>query len=100
MVAIEKIHEMFPELEEIKDQELREKTAAVWKDAMDRGGWEDMAGVPFTLIIDDLDELIAEHEAVEGQVDISATIPVCAAARSQTLVFPAAGPRPRTHSEQ
>ncbi len=61
MVAIEKIHEMFPELEEIKDQELREKTMAVWKDAMDRGGWEDMAGVPFTLIIDDLDEDLIEH---------------------------------------
>ena len=61
MVAIEKIHEMFPELEEMEDQELKERTAAVWKDAMERGGWEDLTGVPFTLLVPDLEEDLVEH---------------------------------------
>ena len=61
MVTLKRIKEMFPELEEIKDRKLREQTAAVWKDAMEKGGWDDLRGVPFTLLINDLDEDLVEH---------------------------------------
>jgi hypothetical protein len=45
----------FPEFNEIKDEALRRKTAAVWKRGMELGGLktrEDLDRLPFTLLID------------------------------------------------
>ncbi len=44
-----------PEIELIEDKELREKVLAVWREALELGGWEllDVEKIPFTLLIPD-----------------------------------------------
>ncbi len=48
-----KIEEIFPEVNKIKDAELREKVIKVWEYAIERGGWKDfpLKNIPFTLLI-------------------------------------------------
>ena len=50
---LEAVCRLFPEIETIKREEIRNKVAAVWADAMDLGGWsaEDLETIPFTLLI-------------------------------------------------
>lgn len=50
----DKIKELLPELGDIEDGSLRAKVVAVYKAALERGGWqpEDMARLPSTLLID------------------------------------------------
>ena len=45
---------IFPELEWIEDDRLAARVAAVWEDALTRGGWKanDLDGIPFTLLVD------------------------------------------------
>lgn len=59
----EEIKKLLPELELIRDAELREKTATVWAEAMERGGWkaEDLARIPFTLLIPGTNINLIEH---------------------------------------
>ncbi len=48
-----KIEELFPEVNEIKDSELRESVIKIWEYAIQKGGWEDfpLDKIPFTLLI-------------------------------------------------
>jgi len=59
----EKIKELLPEINEIKDAGLRGKVAAVIQAALERGGWQpaDMTRIPFTLLIDPCPASYAEH---------------------------------------
>lgn len=50
----------FPEINEIKDAELREKVIKTWVTAMERGGWNDLKGIPYTLVIETNREFV-EH---------------------------------------
>ncbi|MGC9554957.1 MAG: HDIG domain-containing metalloprotein [Thermoplasmatota archaeon] len=43
--------DLFPLLSEIKDKDLREKVVDCWQLAMKKGGWEDLDGIPFTLLV-------------------------------------------------
>jgi putative nucleotidyltransferase with HDIG domain len=54
---------LLPELQLIKDPELREMTAKVWTEAMKRGGWgvKDLAEMPFTLLIKHTDVNLITH---------------------------------------
>ncbi len=49
----EELIKLLPELNLIQDTELREKTLAVWEDAITMGGWTvaDLEKIPFTLLI-------------------------------------------------
>ncbi|MBL3593854.1 MAG: HD domain-containing protein [Synergistaceae bacterium] len=49
----EKIREMIPEIEWIHDKDLQEKVVDTYVEALETGGWkpEDMAWIPFTLLI-------------------------------------------------
>jgi putative nucleotidyltransferase with HDIG domain len=64
-VSVDKaiIHELLPELELIRREDLREAVAATWADAMDQGGWvpEDLPGIPFTLLIPDCKFDLVHH---------------------------------------
>ncbi|EMR74936.1 hypothetical protein MBGDF03_00660, partial [Thermoplasmatales archaeon SCGC AB-540-F20] len=42
------IEKCFPELQWIKDTDLRGKVVEVWKKAADRGKWNTLDDVPFT----------------------------------------------------
>jgi putative nucleotidyltransferase with HDIG domain len=59
----EVIYKLLPEIEMIKQDELREKVAAVWADAIDLGGWkpDDLDAIPFTLLIPECDISLILH---------------------------------------
>ncbi len=59
----EKLIELMPEFNLIKNEDLREKTIAVWIEAIERGGWkiEDLQRIPFTLLIPDCPVNIIQH---------------------------------------
>jgi putative nucleotidyltransferase with HDIG domain len=58
-----KLLSLIPELQHIDDHELREKTTAIWVEAMAKGGWtiEDLQEMPFTLLIEKTPINIIEH---------------------------------------
>jgi len=51
MGVIEEICEVLPEIDQIKDAQLRDNVVATWEDGLARGGWtpKDMQRMPFTL---------------------------------------------------
>ncbi len=59
----EKIKELLPELAEIEDDALRAKVVAAYEAALERGGWrpEDMARMPFTLLLEPCPATYVEH---------------------------------------
>lgn len=65
---------IFPEFNMIKNEELREKTITVWKEAIERGGWKvsDLEKIPFTLLIPNCPVNIIQHTRGVTQVAIEA----------------------------
>jgi putative nucleotidyltransferase with HDIG domain len=59
----EKILEILPEIELIKDAELRRQTAQVWEDAIIDGGWtiEQILKMPFTVHVENCNITFIEH---------------------------------------
>ncbi|OGD30155.1 MAG: hypothetical protein A2Y56_10110 [Candidatus Aminicenantes bacterium RBG_13_63_10] len=59
----EKLLKLMPEFGEVEDADLREKTTAVWLEAMREAGWtfDDLAKMPFTLLIADTPVNLVEH---------------------------------------
>jgi putative nucleotidyltransferase with HDIG domain len=81
----EKITGLLPELSEIEDDELRAKVVTAYEAALERGGWqpEDMARMPFTLLLEPCPATYAEH---------TRAVTRCAAAAAAVLAE-AYGPR-------
>ena len=50
-----KVRDLLPEIELIKQEDLRDRVAETWADAIEQGGWslEDLGSIPFTLLIQD-----------------------------------------------
>jgi hypothetical protein len=67
----EKLLELIPEFNQIKDQELKEKTIRVWEKALKIRNMtpEDMLRMPFTLLIDPCPANFVEH--TRGVVNVS-----------------------------
>jgi putative nucleotidyltransferase with HDIG domain len=59
----QELFELLPELGEISDSELQEKTIKVWLEAMKGGNWkiEDLHLIPFTLLIENTSVNLIEH---------------------------------------
>jgi len=57
------IIKLLPELDEIHDTQLRDKIIAVWQEAIEMGGWKipDLAEMPFTLLVKDVNITFIEH---------------------------------------
>jgi putative nucleotidyltransferase with HDIG domain len=55
------ISSMFPEIKKISDDGLREMVVSMWEIAMDEGGWSDLEGIPFTLLIPDAPYDLVTH---------------------------------------
>jgi len=69
----EQIRDAFPELESIEDDDLREKTVAVWTLALERGGWRDIQDIPHTWNITELntvDHLRGVYKVAMASADI------------------------------
>lgn len=66
-MGVEQIAELFPNLMDITDPDLREKVAAVWNEAIETGcggrGWttDELRAVPFTLLAGEIDLRYIEH---------------------------------------
>jgi putative nucleotidyltransferase with HDIG domain len=65
------ILEMFPEVHEIKNQELSEGVVIVWLEAMKQGGWSDLS-LPFTLEVPATKISLAVHTREVTQIAINA----------------------------
>lgn len=59
----EKLELLFPEINLIEQADLREKTKAVWVEALKESGWavDDLAKIPFTLLIPNTEVSLAAH---------------------------------------
>lgn len=59
----DEIKKLLPELDEIEDDALRDKVVAAYEAALERGGWrpEDMARMPFTLLLEPCPATFVEH---------------------------------------
>ena len=59
----DEILELLPELNEIRDADLREKVIAVWTESITSGGWqpEELLEIPFTLLAGRIDMFFIEH---------------------------------------
>ena len=57
------IIDLFPEINQIKDEDLKKKVVSVWEEAIKQGGWrvEDLEKIPFTLLIPDCRVNLIEH---------------------------------------
>ncbi len=57
------IVKILPEIDLIKDGELRKKVIETWEEAIELGGWscEDLDKIPFTLLIPETDISIVDH---------------------------------------
>ncbi len=61
-----RIEEIFPEVNGIKDPELRRKVIEIWEYAIEKGGWKDypLDKIPFTLLIPTERNLVEHTRAV------------------------------------
>jgi len=66
------VKQTFPEVNEIEDGGLREKVVKAYAAAMERGGWDALEEIPFTLIIPDLDKNFVQHIRQVTQMAIAA----------------------------
>jgi len=59
----DEILSIFPEINEIKDETLRTKTAATWAAAMERSdlNYDDLRTMPFTLLVSNVNVTFVEH---------------------------------------
>jgi putative nucleotidyltransferase with HDIG domain len=60
MVEKSDIENCFSELQWIKDEDIKDKVVEVWKKAADRGKWDSLEDVPFTLLFEN-SGLLTEH---------------------------------------
>ncbi len=71
----EKIKKIWPEIELIKDEEIKEKTYQCWEYAIDNSPLEpeDLEKIPFSLLIDNVDISFMNHKrtAVQLSIDIA-----------------------------
>lgn len=66
----EKLLQLFPEIEQIRDGAIRQKTLDTLRDAIELGGWspEDLDAIPFTLLIKDTKVSFRQHTRAVTQM--------------------------------
>ncbi|MFQ5492053.1 MAG: HDIG domain-containing metalloprotein [Phycisphaerae bacterium] len=59
----DRIKQLLPELDEIRDEGLREKVIKVWAESITAGGWqpEELLDIPFTLLAGKIEMKFIEH---------------------------------------
>ena len=57
------IRKLIPEVDSIRDEDLREKVLDVWEDCMKTGGWttDELMRIPFTLLAGEINIMFLEH---------------------------------------
>jgi hypothetical protein len=71
----DELQSLIPEFGQIADASLREKTLAVWEDALKRGGFSlsDLKRMPFTILVDGVAISFIEHVRTVAQLCIAMT---------------------------
>jgi hypothetical protein len=61
---------LIPEIDQIEDPILRDQVTSVWEDALAQGGWnlDDLATMPYTLLVEDLTISFPEHVSVVARL--------------------------------
>lgn len=67
----EYVKEIFPEVDEIEDDALRQKVIKAWAFAIEKGGWNSIDDIPFTLMVPDVKETFVEHTRRVTQMAIA-----------------------------
>lgn len=69
-----KMEELFPEINQIKNENLKNQVASTWEEAIQKGGWqiEDLKTIPFTLLIPNCQVNLIEHTNAVTQTAIKA----------------------------
>lgn len=59
----DRLKKLMPEIDWVQDEDLKEKVIKTYQDALEMGGWEpeDMAKIPFTLLIKDCPASLLVH---------------------------------------
>jgi hypothetical protein len=67
------LSDLIPEIDHIEDSELRGQVEAVWADACAQGGWslDDLATMPYTLLVEDVTISFPEHVSVVARLCIA-----------------------------
>jgi putative nucleotidyltransferase with HDIG domain len=62
----QELTQLIPEFNMIEDDDLRDRTIAVWEEALELGGWtlDQLQSMPYTLLVEDVDITFAEHVSV------------------------------------
>lgn len=60
---VEVVHRLFPEVKEIRDQQLRNQVVACWSEAIEFRGWTEelLRNIPFTLLADNVKITFIDH---------------------------------------
>jgi len=71
-VSREKILQLLPEIADIEDSSLRELTAKIWHEAVNKGGWSeaDLVRMPFTLLLKSVSVSLIEHTRAVTQTAV------------------------------
>lgn len=67
----EYISTTFPELDKIKDEKLRAQVIDTWIFAMEKGNWQSLDSIPFTLLIPGVKTTLMEHTRRVTQMAIA-----------------------------
>jgi len=64
---------LFPEINEISDENLKKKTISTWVKAIKDNKWgqDDLENMPFTLLLDNIDINLIDHTRAVTQIAIS-----------------------------
>lgn len=61
MLASEKVIEIFPEIENISDQQMKEHVVKAWVGAMEMSGCTDLETVKWTMAVPGLEDTLVQH---------------------------------------
>ena len=61
MISEQYIKETFPEIEEIADEKLKAGVVNIWAIAAEKGGWDDLNVLPFSLLLKDRTLTLVDH---------------------------------------
>ncbi len=62
----------FPEINDIENTDIRNKTLNAWEQAVEEGGWQRIDNIPFTLLIPDTKHTLVNHTKIVYAMAVAA----------------------------
>ena len=70
-ITTERVKELLPEIDMIKDQELREKTALIWKEAFEESTWDKLEDAKFNPISPGVTLITHTRSVTHGAIELA-----------------------------